>query len=98
MALATLLHNLEADGPRPPVVSKANGQHDQSASRQEAEFAVFLADSATEAVAVASSRVAWEPEMRNGWTMVTSTARGLESVECNKTSAGLLPEVVNGSN
>ena len=65
MALATLLHNLEAEGPRPPVVSKANGQYDQSPRRQEAEFVVFLADLATEAVAVASSRVAWDPEMRN---------------------------------
>ena len=97
MARATLLHNLDADGPRPPVVSRANGQQVQSARRQEAEFAVFLADSATEAVAVASSRVAWDPEMRNGWTMVTSTAKGLESVECNNTSAGLVPEAVNGS-
>ena len=97
MARATLLHNLAAEGPRPPVVSKANGQHVQSARRHGSEFSVRFADSAALAVAVAMSRVAWEPERRNGWTIVTSTASGLESVEWMRTSAGRAPEAVVGS-
>ena len=97
MALAILLHNLVADDPIPPVVSKAKGQHVQSARRQGSEFSVRFADSAALAVAVAVSRVAWEPERRNGWTTVTSTAKGLESVAWMRTSAGRAPEVVVGS-
>ena len=97
IARLTRLQSLVAEGPSPPVVSKANGQQVQSANRHGPELDAFFANSAADAVAVASSRVAWGPEMRNGWTMVTSTAKGLESVEWRRTSAGLLPDEVRGS-
>ena len=96
-ALAKRLHSFDADGPIPPVLSRPKGQHNQLASRHGAEFAFFFADSASEAVAVATPRVACGPERRNGWTMVTSTAKGLESEELSNTSAGRDAVEVAGS-
>ena len=82
------LQRRDAWAPNPPVVSKAKGEHNHPMVLHVGELAASLAFSAPFAVAVATSRVACGPDGRNGWTMVTSTAIGLESADCSKTSAG----------